>query len=201
MIQEEEIRPIGSNQTKKINIRIIVAASDDLTEKVAAGEIRSDLYYRLNVVALSLPPLRERVEDIPALTDSFISRYSEKNGKKVKSISPEALHILENYSWPGNIRELENVIERALVLMHFDETVLQVKHLPGELTSSDSQINLDEIPTAGDLSTLIDKYERKILQATLSKHNWKKADVARALNTTDPVIRYKMKRLKINRRK
>ncbi len=201
VIQEEEIRPIGSNQTKKVNVRILVAATDDLTDKVDSGEIRSDLYYRLNVISVSLPPLRQRVEDIPALSDSFIANFSAKHGKKVQRISPQALQILEHYTWPGNIRELENVIERALVLMHFDETILQPKHLPRELLSPESLSNQTEIPTTGDLAQLIDDYERKILKAALIKHNWKKAAVAKELNTTDPVIRYKMKRLNITRPK
>ena len=198
-IQENEIRPVGSNQTKKINVRIIVAASDDLEEKVAAGAIRQDLFYRLNVVSLTLPPLRERVEDIPLLVDSFLSGFAKKYKKKVQRISPEALHLLEQYAWPGNIRELENMIERALVLMHDDEKTLQEKHLPLDNIYARTKKATDKIPTEGDLSALVDCYERRILEAALKKHHWKKAAVAKALHTTDPVIRYKMKRLNIRK--
>jgi transcriptional regulator with GAF, ATPase, and Fis domain len=197
VIQEGEIRPIGANQIKKVNVRIIVAASSDLTEKVAAGKIRSDLYYRLNVVSIPLPPLRERVEDIPTLSELFVSRYAKKHGKNVKKISPETIQIFEHYTWPGNIRELENVIERAVVMMHFEETELLPKHLPPELAESESKISLSEIPAEGDLTTIIDDYERQVLETVLKRHHWNKMAAARALNTSDSVIRYKMNRLHI----
>ncbi len=197
VIQEGEIRPIGANQIKKVDVRIIVAASSDLTEKVAAGEIRSDLYYRLNVVSIPIPPLRERVEDIPALTDLFISVYAKKHKKNVKKISPDTLQILERYSWPGNIRELENVIERAVVMMHFEETILLPKHLPQELAEAEAKTSFSELPAEGDLTTIIDDYERQVLETVLKRYQWNKMAAARALNTSDSVIRYKMNRLHI----
>jgi transcriptional regulator with PAS, ATPase and Fis domain len=197
VIQEGEIRPIGSNQIKKVDVRIIVAASSDLTEKVASGVIRSDLFYRLNVVSIPIPPLRERVEDIPTLSELFVTRYAKKHGKNVKQISPETMQILEHYTWPGNIRELENVIERAVVMMHFEETDLLPKHLPQEVTGFEPVTPFLKIPTEGDLSVIIDDYERQVLETALRQHHWNKMATARALNTSDTVIRYKMNRLGI----
>ncbi|MGH7451344.1 MAG: sigma 54-interacting transcriptional regulator, partial [bacterium] len=129
-LQEGEIRPLGSNQTRKVDARIITAASVDLQKKISAGEFRSDLYYRLNVVPVHLPALRDRVEDIPILATHFLERFAERHGKKLRHLAASTIQILERYPWPGNVRELENVMERAVILAGNNDTSLLPEHLP-----------------------------------------------------------------------
>ena len=116
VLQEKEIERVGSNQTIKIDVRVIAATNRNLEEAIRKGAFREDLYYRLNVVTLSLPPLRERKEDIPILIDHFLKKYSRENKKEVSSLTKEAKDLLLHYDYPGNVRELENIIERAVVL-------------------------------------------------------------------------------------
>jgi len=118
-IQEEKIRRLGDNAEIQIDVRVVAATLRDLVQEVATGRFREDLYYRLNVLSLTIPPLRERREDIPALVDCFVHRYAEKHahaGGRALSVAPEAMELLFSYAWPGNVRELENTIERAIVL-------------------------------------------------------------------------------------
>jgi len=116
VLQEREFEPLGSTRTIKVNVRVIAATHKDLEKEVREGRFREDLFYRLNVVPISIPPLRERKEDLPSLTLYFLSLYGEKNKKELKEISPKALDLLIRYDWPGNIRELENCIERAVIV-------------------------------------------------------------------------------------
>ena len=115
-LQEHEFERVGGTQTIRVDVRVIAATNRDLAEEVAKGRFREDLYYRLNVVALEMPPLRERRTDIPALAKFFLDRYAKENGKTIEGFAPEALELLMAYDWPGNVRELENAIERAVVL-------------------------------------------------------------------------------------
>ena len=139
VLQEGEIRPLGANEMRKVDARVIAAASNDLSQKISAGEFRSDLFYRLNVVPIRLPSLRERVEDIPVLALHFLNRFVEKYGRQLRNIDRRAIEILERYPWPGNVRELENVIERAVILAAEKDTKLLAGHLPFELSSSEVQ--------------------------------------------------------------
>lgn len=116
VIQEKEIMSVGSTEVKHIDVRLICATNADLEKMVAEGQFREDLYYRLNVIEIGLPPLRQRMEDIPLLVDWFIRKYELENDKKIHEVNPEFLEVLETYHWPGNVRELENLIERAVVL-------------------------------------------------------------------------------------
>ncbi|MDR3038193.1 MAG: sigma-54 dependent transcriptional regulator [Candidatus Adiutrix sp.] len=127
-IQEGEIQPLGSDETQKVDLRFLAATNRNLTVEVAAGRFREDLYWRLNVVTIQVPPLRERLEDLPALADHFLGRYARKNNKAVKGLTPGAIGLLAGHSWPGNIRELQNVIERAVILARGD--YLTEKDLP-----------------------------------------------------------------------
>ena len=137
VLQEKEFEPLGSTRTVKVDIRVIAATNKDLTKEVKEGRFREDLYYRLNVVPITMPPLRERKEDIPPLADHFLAVYREKNRKPLKGISGKALDLLVRYDWPGNIRELENCIERA-VIMAREEMITpadfppQIQRLSGE---------------------------------------------------------------------
>ncbi|ORT41472.1 sigma 54-interacting transcriptional regulator, partial [Escherichia coli] len=116
-IQEREVQRVGSNQTISVDVRLIAATHRDLAAEVNAGRFRQDLYYRLNVVAIEVPSLRQRREDIPLLAGHFLQRFAERNRKAVKGFTPQAMDLLIHYDWPGNIRELENAVERAVVLL------------------------------------------------------------------------------------
>ena len=129
VLQEKEFEPLGSARTIKVDIRVIAATNKDLTKEVKEGRFREDLYYRLNVVPITMPPLRERKEDIPPLADHFLAVYREKNRKPLKGISGKALDLLVRYDWPGNIRELENCIERA-VIMAREEMIIRRRFSP-----------------------------------------------------------------------
>jgi DNA-binding NtrC family response regulator len=127
-LQEQEFERVGGTQTIHVNVRVIAATNRDLKEEVARGRFREDLFYRLNVVNIETPPLRERRSDIPAIAKFFLDRYARDNGKLLEALSPQALELLVAYDWPGNVRELENAIERAVVLAN--STELDVRHLP-----------------------------------------------------------------------
>jgi len=129
VIEDQVIRPVGSTKGTKIDIRFITATNKDLKAAVRAGGFREDLYYRINVISLQIPPLRERKEDIAALVKYYLNQYSQEFGKEIKEVSPEAMHVLTNYNWAGNVRELQNVIERALLIS--DGSIITPDHLPG----------------------------------------------------------------------
>jgi formate hydrogenlyase transcriptional activator len=139
VLQEQEFEPVGSNKTIKVNVRIIAATNRDLEELVAEGRFRSDLYYRLNVLPLELPPLRQRSSDIPQLVSCFLERFSNKFGRKIDVVPKETMDLLMDYAWPGNIRELQNIIERAVVLatghvLSLDTAFLPKSSLPSEIS-------------------------------------------------------------------
>ena len=121
VLQEGEIKRVGSTDSVKVDVRVIAATHRDLPKLVKAGKFREDLFYRLNVIAIPLPPLRERLDDVPLLAHHFVRRYADRLGKKVRTLAPEAIELLCGYRWPGNVRELENAIERAVVLCRGDD--------------------------------------------------------------------------------
>ena len=116
VLQEREFEPVGSTQTLKVDTRLIAASNRNLEEEIQAGRFREDLYYRLNVVTVEVPSMRQRREDIPFLSDFFLKRYAEKNNRLIKGFTPRATDLLMRYDWPGNVRELENIIERAVIM-------------------------------------------------------------------------------------
>jgi two-component system NtrC family response regulator len=130
VLQEHEFERVGGNQTLNVDVRLVVATNRDLKKLVEQGKFREDLYYRLNVISVTLPPLRERKDDIPALAMHFLRRFALENGKPVERIDPDAMRVLRAHQWPGNVRELENVLERAVVLV--EGTVVTTRHLPSE---------------------------------------------------------------------
>ncbi len=133
VIQEREIQRLGSNETIPIDVRLITATNRDLEKEISAGNFREDLYYRLKVVHLHLPPLRERPEDIPLLAEYFVRKYAEENGRALRTLNPETLRILQNHCWKGNVRELENVIEASVVLAPPNVEELLPEHLPAQM--------------------------------------------------------------------
>ncbi len=195
VLQEGEIRPVGSNQSRKIDVRIITAASIDLNQKVAKGEFRADLFFRLNVIPIKLPPLRERIQDIPMLAANFINRFAAKHKRQLQHIAAETIKILEHYHWPGNVRELENTIERAVILARPTDITLKPEHLPFELSFGELQPQLCDLTLTGNLEALLANYERAILQHVLHKFNWNQTAAAKELHISERTMRYKIQRL------
>jgi len=150
VLQEGEIKRVGSADSIRVDVRVIAATHRDLPKLVKAGKFREDLFYRLNVIAIPLPPLRERIDDVPLLAHHFLRRYAERIGKRVRAISPEAVELLAGYRWPGNVRELENAIERAVVLCRAD--TIAPADLPPAVTGRTAPL-VREVAAAGEEAT------------------------------------------------
>ena len=185
VLQEREFERVGGNQTVRVDVRVIAATNRDLKEMVAAGRFREDLYYRLNVINLTLPSLRQRASDIPALAIHFLKRYAEENGKNVSTIGDAALALLANHPWPGNVRELENVIERAVVLAEGD--TLEPQHLPPEFVAASRRGGAPQIPGA-----TMDEIERYAIMKTLESAGGSTSRAADTLGISVRKIQYKL---------
>jgi DNA-binding NtrC family response regulator len=171
-IQEREVTPLGSNRPIHVDVRIVAATHHDLEREVRAGRFRTDLYYRLNVVTLRLPPLRERREDVPLLAEHFCHEFAERYGVEPKRITPRALERLQAYDWPGNVRELENVIERAFALSREDE--IDLDDLPPPIAAGREGPVDDEIVP-------LEEMERRLIRKALERSGWNKNEAARRL--------------------
>jgi transcriptional regulator with PAS, ATPase and Fis domain len=172
-LQTGEIRAVGDMRTKKVSVRIIGATNQDLERAIREGTFREDLFYRINTFTITLPPLRERIEDIPFLAEFFLQRARAKVNKKVDAVSPQALMLLRNYSWPGNLRELENIIERAVVLT--SSSVIEAEHLP--LHVQDVNAFKPQLGFKPSKSQAIERFERQALSSYLSEA---KGNISRA---------------------
>ena len=194
VLQEQEFEPVGSAKTRKVDTRIIAATNKNLEEKIREGTFREDLYYRLNVVQVEIPPLNERREDIPLLTDFFIKKHSEKNHKLIKSIDPVALDFLMRFNWPGNVRELENVIERAVILTRGDS--ISPSDFPSTINiKSDSQEMPSPILEYGQ--TLKD-VERQMIMKTLDANEGNRTRTSEILGISRRTLQLKLKEYGIN---
>lgn len=191
ILQNKEVSPLGSSQIKKIDVRVIAATNKDLEEEISKKNFREDLYYRLNVIQIKLPPLRERKEDIPLLVEHFISKYSSSFNKPIREIDPCALELLESYDYKGNVRELENIIERAIAL-----------NTGGRITNLDLPVNIRERkPRIPDDDFLIPVFvgesfkeiEKKVIQKTLDIYNGNKKKTAEILGISERGLHYKIK--------
>jgi two-component system response regulator PilR (NtrC family) len=193
-IQEREIRRVGDTRDVKVDVRLVAASNRDVAKAVAAGMLREDLFYRLNVIPIHLPPLRERREDIPLLAAHFIKKMSAELGRPVRGVTPEALAILESHRWPGNIRELENVIERALVLGSGE--MLDAAALPPDLRRPrDAQDIPVEIPDTGlDLQATLDQIEQRYIQMALARTGGVQTRAAELLRVSFRQLRYKLQK-------
>jgi two-component system response regulator PilR (NtrC family) len=181
-----------------VDVRIISATNQNLQEKVKSGEFREDLYYRLNVIPITLPPLRKRKEDIPVLAEYFIQKYSTEFGKEVKKISPYALQLLMKYPFPGNVRELENIIERSVALetgnIILPETLIISEEEQEDLASiSDGDFDNEEI----NLNEEIRRIEKQIIEKALKKSNNSKTKAAKYLNVSYDSLLYRIEKLGI----
>jgi two-component system, NtrC family, response regulator PilR len=193
-IQEREIRRVGDTRDVKVDVRLIAASNRSLQKAVADGVLREDLYYRLNVIPIHMPPLRERVEDIPPLIAHFIARITKDVGKSVRGISPESLAVLERYHWPGNIRELENIVERAIVLG--SNEILSPESLPAHLRAPrDEQVVNVEIPAGGmDLEETLARIENRYIRLALERSGWLQVRAAELLGLSFRQFRYKLQK-------
>jgi Nif-specific regulatory protein len=192
VLQERQFERVGSNRTLRTNARIVTATNRDLEKAVQAETFRQDLYYRINVFPIFLPPLRDRKDDILLLADFFVEQYSKKMKKDVRRISTPAINMMVAYHWPGNVRELENCIERAVLLS--TDSVIHGHHLPPTLQTSDAS---DTIGT-GSLRERVNLFERDIIVDALKRCNGNLASTARDLRTTPRIIGYKVRELDID---
>jgi len=193
ILQEGEFERLGNPKTMKVNVRVIAATNRNLQQAIEKKEFREDLYYRLNVFPISCPPLRKRKEDIPLLVKHFCQKHETKIGKKISKVEPDVLDALMNYDWPGNIRELENIIERALILTR-GNTLEYGEWVPADNTSAPSG-------TAASATTLADLEKQHIIDI-LKKTNWKvsgEKGAAKILGLNATTLEARMKKLGINR--
>ncbi|MFW6323725.1 MAG: sigma-54-dependent transcriptional regulator [Desulfovibrionales bacterium] len=194
VIQEREIQRVGSDRPIRVDVRIVAATNRDLKQEVEENRFREDLFYRLNVVTLSVPPLRDRKEDIPLLAQHFLGRYAEKNRKKIKGLTPRAMDLLLHYEWPGNVRELENAMERGVILAP-GEYVTE-RELPlgvgGEEQGSDSSSDLRYHGES------LEEIEREAILETLRQAGGNKSETARILKITRATLHKKLKSYGVN---
>jgi DNA-binding NtrC family response regulator len=189
VLETGEVLPLGETKPRFVDIRLIAATNKDLEEQIRKGLFREDLYYRLNVIEVKIPPLRERKEDVGVLTHHFVDRYCRENHKRVAGISDEAMKALVNYPWPGHIRELRNVIERAVVLSGSSE--IGTDELPEKVRSHDGS------RTMRSLKDRLDYYEETIVRETLQMNEWNKEETARQLGVDLATLYRKIKKLGI----
>ncbi len=171
IIQEGEMRPVGGTQTIKTNVRVLCAGSRDLAEAVKEGTFREDLYFRLKVVTVTLPPLRERKEDIPILASHFLKKYNKTVGNSLQGFSKEVTTLLTHYSWPGNVRELENTIERSVTLAEPGMKFIVADLLPEEFSGADTSLPLSALPKETTLMRAVEQLERIMVRDALEKYN------------------------------
>lgn len=193
VLQDREFEPVGGTETHKVDIRLVLATHANLEEMVAKGEFRQDLYYRINVITLTQPALRERIGDIPLLIERFLGEFNEQTGKQVERFSEEALNILQQYDWPGNIRELINVVERSVVLSK--GSVIGSQDLPENLRSPErlgggTQSRI----VAANLKSALANPEREIIIDTLERNGWNRQNTAKMLGINRTTLYKKMKK-------
>ncbi|HEX4310301.1 MAG TPA: sigma-54 dependent transcriptional regulator [Acidobacteriaceae bacterium] len=199
VLQDRRFMHLGGVQEIQVDVRIIAATNVDLRQAVREGKFREDLFYRLNVIAIELPPLRSRREDIPALALHFLKHYSDENGLSVRALTPEAMRALVDYEWPGNVRELENVIERGVVLS--SGGTIGADLLPGHLTGSSYSSSLLEHSPDASLFDIMEDIERRIIVDKLERCNGNQTEAAEQFRIPLSTLNQKIKRLNIEIRK
>ncbi|MCK5124897.1 MAG: sigma 54-interacting transcriptional regulator [candidate division Zixibacteria bacterium] len=188
VLQEKTYEPLGSTETIKADVRIVTATNRLLSQLVSEDVFRNDLYYRINVIKVSLPPLRDRIEDIPLLTDHFVDQFNRLRHKDIPGVSPPALKVLMNHDYPGNIRELENIIEHAFILC--GDGIIKPEHLPDYLHADNS------IPVV-EIASTMKEMESLFIMATLKRNNWSRKETAKELGIAPSTLFRKIKRLNL----
>ncbi len=191
VLQELQFEPVGGNKTHHVDVRVILATNEDLAEAVAEGRFRQDLFYRINVINLELPPLRERLADIPLLAQHFLAEVCQEAGRPMRGFSPEALSALQRYQWPGNVRELQNVIERAVLLGKSE--VIHTDDLPRQIAAV-APMHVEPLG-ARTLKQALEGPERQIILEVLESNGWNRFATADALGINRTTLYKKMKRL------
>ncbi|MBN2561299.1 MAG: sigma-54-dependent Fis family transcriptional regulator [Phycisphaerae bacterium] len=195
VLQEKRFEPVGSNDTQTADVRVILASNVDLKKEVEAGRFRQDLYYRINVVTIHMPPLVERLGDIPLLAENFIEKYRAEVHKEVLGFAPDTIQALQRYHWPGNVRELENAVERAVVLCkgrHIEPDDLPANILEDQHSVAASLAGCEYKPTS--LKRALEGPERQIIEAALKANNWNRQTTAETLEINRTTLYKKMKR-------
>lgn len=195
VLQEGEFERVGGNETKKVDVRILAATNRNLEEAMKSGNFRQDLYYRLNVIPLDVPPLKERKDDIPLLVTYFLEKFSVDFKKQIRAVDDEAMDYLQTYDWPGNIRELENLMERAIVLNK--SGILTVKDFPISVPSAETEEEIN-INFDNDLTGVVDNFEKKIILKALRENNFNKLRTAEKLGIHRSTFMSKLKKYEIN---
>jgi len=198
VIQEHSFERVGGSESIQVDIRLVAATNKDLHQEVESGRFREDLFYRLNVVNIHIPPLRERVEDIPLLAAHFLQAFSQENQKQVKGFEPEVLQALTAYHWPGNVRQLENVIERCVVLAQGES--IRMEDLPAEMKEESTQFKsaADLLPTEIDLGDTLEKIEAALIRRALARNNFIQVKAAESLGVSKSLLQYKLKKYNIS---
>ena len=199
VLQDRKFMHLGGVQEIQVDVRIIAATNVDLKQLVKEGKFRDDLYYRLNVITIDLPSLRQRKEDIPLLVDFFLQRYSEENDRSIRRITPEALRPLMTYSWPGNVRELENVVERAVVLSSGPD--IGVDLIADHIANRNASFPILDQRTDASLFEIMEDCERQIIAGMLEKCGWNQTEAAERFRIPLSTLNQKIKRLNIEIRK
>ncbi|KUG24474.1 type iv fimbriae expression regulatory protein pilr [hydrocarbon metagenome] len=195
VVQERTFRRIGGSEDIKVDVRIISATNQNLKDKVRKGEFREDLYYRLNVIPIHLTPLRDRKEDIPLLINYFIRKYAQMFGKEIRDISSYAMELLTNYAFPGNIRELENIIERSVAMESSNIILPESLTLNPELSAGAPKFDIEITNKGIDLNAELAKIEKIIIEKALQKTNGSKVKAAELLNVSFDSLRYRIEKL------
>ena len=196
MLQDREFEPVGGTKTHKVDVRLVLATNDDLEETVQRGEFRQDLYYRINVISITQPPLRERIGDIPLLVEHYLQEFNEQIGKHVKGFDEDAVQLMQRYSWPGNVRELVNVVERAVVLSKGE--YISAARLPEATASRSGRRDRRREPTVGGQSEVGSRQSRTSDHHRSSGTNgWNRQETARLLGINRTTLYKKMKKYDI----
>jgi DNA-binding NtrC family response regulator len=199
VLQDRRFMHLGGVQEVQVDVRIIAATNIDLRQMVREGRFREDLFYRLNVISIELPPLRQRKEDIPLLVEFFLKKYAEENGRPAPHITPESLRPLMAYSWPGNVRELENVIERAVVLSSGPEISMEL--LPDSMLGRGSSLAMHEAASDASLFDIVEDVERRVITDMLERCNWNQTEAAERFHVPLSTLNQKIRRLNIEIKK
>ncbi len=212
LLEQRTLERLGSNETIKADVRIVAATNKNLEEMVKKGQFREDLYFRLNVVPINIPPLRERTEDIPLLVDYFLSRYNRELKKEFTRITPEALQLLQRYNWPGNVRELENVIKKAMLfgkgnvllpecIFLTDKIISEDKRLDIRLREAFAQLVKQSLAVRSDslYNDVIAEVEKALIIETLKRVNGNQSEAAKLLGVSRPTLKDKIQKLNIKK--
>jgi len=195
VLQEREFERVGGTESVRVNVRVIAATNKDMEKAIAQGTFREDLYYRLNVFTIFVPPLRDRKADMLLLADHFLEKFSREHGKVIKRISTPAIDMLMSYHWPGNVRELENALERSVLVC--DGQVIHGHHLPPSLQTADASGTVTRV----SLKDAVEGFERDLIQDALKTTRGNRAKAARLLDTTERILNYKVRNLGVDVRR